>query len=236
MKVSIARFLGAVAMSICALSATAASAAPLVAITEFLSNTGGAGDFEFIEFTNISGAPVNMAGWSESDSDDDPGTHLLSGFGILAPGESAILTEGSPNAFRTLWWGSVAAAPAGLKILGPYSNENLSSSGDTIHLYDSTNTLVDQLVYPNGGGTGNGVTRNPLSLSVLGTDQNSQWVNSALGDAFGSFRAANFQSMIGNPGVYAPAAVPEPSSIVLGGLGFCGLAVAARRRLKKQVA
>jgi hypothetical protein len=236
MKVLIARFSCAVALSIGVLSVSTAAAAPLVAITEFLSNTGGAGDFEFIEFTNISGAPVNMAGWSQSDSDEDPGTHLLSGFGILAPGESAILTEGNPNAFRTLWWGSVAAAPAGLKILGPYSNENLSSSGDAINLYDASSTLVDRLVYPNGGGTGNGVSRNPLSLSVLGTNQNSQWVNSALGDVSGSFQAANFPSMVGNPGVYAPAAVPEPSSIVLGGLGFCGLAVAARRRLKKQVA
>src|SRR5687768_13314823 len=127
----------AIAAVLCSVSTSFAD----VFITEFLSRTGDGTDFEFVEFTNTGTSPVDMTGWSESDMDADPGTHDLSLFGTLAPGESAILTEADPDSFRTYWWGSVAAAPAGLKIVGPYTNENLSSGGDIIHLYDNVPTL-----------------------------------------------------------------------------------------------
>ena len=64
------------------------------------------------------------------------------------------------------------ASPAGLKIIGPYTNDNLSSSADAITLFDSSSTLVDRLYYPGtpAGGAAAGITRNPGSASALGLD------------------------------------------------------------------
>jgi hypothetical protein len=218
-------------LSLTLLTSLALAAAPAnadVFITEFNSNSGS-GNFEFVEFTNVGASPVNMSSWSESDSDNDPGTHDLSAFGIMQPGQSAILTEATPDAFRSYWWGSVAAAPAGLIIIGPYTNENLSSGGDTIHLYDATTALRDILVYPNGGGTANGVTRNG-PLAVLGTNQNAQWTNSFIGDTYGSFRAAQNQNLVGNPGIYTPVQVPEPATIAIALVGAAGSLSLTRRK------
>lgn len=208
-------------------SASAAFCSQLSAgvfITEFNSNatTGGGTDpkMEFVEFTNTGVTPVDMTGWAEDDSDRGTTSagHNLSAFGTMQPGESAIFTEASPDAFRTFWWGSVAAAPVGLKIIGPYTTDNLSSSGDEINLYNGPDpfaNLVDRLLYnasnqaPFGGGTASGVTRNPGYRSIIGTNQNIDWVNSALGDAYGSFAAAANPALIGNPGTYiAPPAAP----------------------------
>ncbi len=210
-----------------------------VLITEF-NSTSNVGSFEFVEFTNTGNTPVDMTGWSEDDSNRTPNKagHILSAFGTLQPHESAIFTEATPDAFRTYWWGSVEAAPAGLKIIGPYTNDNLGSSSDEINLYDAASQLIDRLTYPGTppGGTGNGVTRNPGSDAILGLNQNGNWVNSFLGDGFGSFQAAGNSALVGNPGAYP--AVPEPSTLMLallGGGSFCLMAL-RRRRLGKCVA
>ncbi len=204
-----------------------------VMLTEFCSNSGDGGLFEFVEFTNTGATPQSMVGWSQDDGTRTPNkiNHVLSAVGTLQPGESAIITEASPDNFRTYWWGSVAAAPAGLKIVGPYTNDNLSSSGDELNLYDNTSTLVDRLTYnasatpPSGGGNANGVTRNAPASYVINSNRNIDWLNSSVGDAYGSFTAAGNASLIGNPGTYA---VPEPASLGLIAIG--GVVFAGRRR------
>ena len=55
--------LSAVALTSALLLSSVAAATPVVAITEWMYN----GD-EFVEFTNLSSAPVDMAGWSFDDN------------------------------------------------------------------------------------------------------------------------------------------------------------------------
>jgi len=80
--------------------AVASSAAAEMRITEYMYS-GGNG--EFIEFTNVGNAPVDLAGWSFSDSAEAPGAVDLSAFGTVAAGESVILTETAAADFRTAW-------------------------------------------------------------------------------------------------------------------------------------
>jgi uncharacterized protein len=211
-------------------STPVAKAAP-IQITEFCSNSG-VGNNEFVEFTNTGPVPVDMTGWSEDDSGRTPNKagHILSAFGIVQPGQSVIYTEATPDNFRIFWWGSVAAAPAGLQIIGPYSNDNLSSSSDEINLFDNATTpaLIDRLTYPGSpaGGTGNAIGRNAPAGYVVNSNNNSAFVDSFIGDAYGSFRAAGNSALIGNPGTFA---VPEPTCLGLLALGFIG-AMSRRRR------
>jgi Lamin Tail Domain len=191
-----------------------------VFITEFISDTGNNEHFEFVEFTNVGSLPVNMTGWSEDDSHATPNKagHSLSAFGTLAPGESAIYTEATPADFRTYW-----GLPSSVKVIGPYTTDNLSTTGDSVTLFDGAGTLVDRIDYsPANGGTADLVSRN-APLSALGTNNNLVWVNSSLGDHFGSFHSALQPSIIGNPGSYP---VPEPASqsvLVAGGLTLLAL-------------
>ncbi|MDZ4819797.1 MAG: lamin tail domain-containing protein [Planctomycetota bacterium] len=239
------QFCALAALAVASLSGSYATAANIygVYITEFNSNAGDGSDHEFVEFTNTSAVPVNMTGWSQDDSTRaiNKAGHILSAFGTLAPGESAIFTEATPDAFRTYWWGSPAAAPAGLKIIGPYSNDNLSSGGDEVNLYapgalNGTTDFADRLTYngspnaPFGGGNASGVTRNPGPLTVLGDNMNINWVNSFVGDSYGSFAAFGNPNLVGNPGSF----VPEPGTLALGAIGAAfGLLAIRRKRAVK---
>jgi hypothetical protein len=196
-----------------------------VYISEFCSDTGNNEKFEFVEFTNVGSTPVDMTGWSEDDSNATPNKpgHSLSAFGILAPGESAIFTEATPAAFKAYWWGSTP--PTGLKVVGPYTNDNLNTTGDSITLFDNAGALVDRLDYtaPNSA---DAVTRN-APFNALGLNNNSLWMSSQIGDTFGSFHAAQKLAIIGNPGHYP---VPEPSTLLMACAAGAGILLAARRR------
>lgn len=197
-------------------------------ITEF-NSSNASGTNEFVEFTNLGPTNVDMTGWSEDDSNRTPNKagHSLSGFGIVKPGESVIFTENTPAAFKTYWFDGTAPLNAygePLKVIGPYTNDNLSGTSDEVNLYNAASALVDRLTYPDGvaGGTANGVTRNPSSTSALGAgvsnaSANQLWQNSFIGDPFNSFHAANDNALIGNPGIYTPALslVPEPTTLTL---------------------
>jgi hypothetical protein len=201
-----------------------------VFITEFCSDTGNGQHFEFVEFTNVGSIPVDMTGWSEDDSSatpDKPG-HILTGLGTLAPGESGILTEATPADFRAFWGSGL---PASVPVVGPYTTDNLNTVVDSITLFDSTGQLVDRLDYSiNNGGSADMVTRN-APLAALGQNNNVLWKNSFIGDSFGSFRAAEKPSIIGNPGHYP---VPEPQAVVLVATGLVALAASLRYSSKKR--
>jgi lamin tail-like protein len=200
-----------------------ASAAPIY-ITEFCSDTGNNQHFEFVEFTNCGSTPVDMTGWSEDDSSATPDKsgHSLTGLGTLNPGESGIITEATPADFRAYW-----GLSTGVPVVGPYTNDNLNTISDSITLFNSSETLVDRLDYStSNGGSADMVTRN-CPLDALGKNDNALWVNSYIGDAFGSFPAPQKTSIIGNPGAYP---LPEPAG--LGLIGACA-ALMARRRVRR---
>ncbi|HEX2011626.1 MAG TPA: lamin tail domain-containing protein [Roseateles sp.] len=213
---SVRRTLSAAALVLCAAGAQAQ-----VQITEWLYNTS-----EFVEFTNLGSTAVDFSGWSFSDDARLPGTVSLSAFGLVKPGESVILAENSAADFRAAW-----GLAASVKVIGDNS-KNLGRQ-DEINLYDAGGALVDRLSY---GDQARGTVRadtasgNPLSLAGLDQTTPTSWVLASAGDAYGSKLASN--GGIGNPGQFALAPVPEPSSYALLIAGLAVVACVARRRAR----
>jgi LPXTG-motif cell wall-anchored protein len=198
-----------------ALPAAAQAAAPDVKITEWMYNPATSSG-EFFEFTNLSSAPVSLAGWSFSDSARSPGAVPLASLGTLAAGQSAIVTESADTTFRTEW-----GLGAGVKILAGNA-VNLGRS-DEINLFDgpdATANLVDRLTY-NDAGTGTvkgprtaGTSGVPTTAAALGANDATQWQLSAVGDSEASW--ASTGGDIGSPGTsrFAPAGgTPDWSNV-----------------------
>lgn len=196
--------------------AVAGSASGQMRITEWAYSVDGG---EFIEFTNVGGAAIDMTGWSYDDDSATAGGFDLSGFGFVQPGESVVITEATEAAFRANW----ALAPS-VKVLGEYTN-NLGRN-DQINLFDATDSIVDVLTYGDQNLVGSIRTQdfsgNPISAAALGADDVYQWQLSFVGDSFGSYAASSFE--IGNPGSYIPA----PASAAL--MGLAGLVAGRRKR------
>lgn len=200
------------------LAAGAAQAAPSVAITEWMYR-GGVG--EFVEFTNVGNQAIDLAGWSFDDESRLPGVLDLSAFGTLAAGESVLITEADAAVFRSDW-----NLSSTVKVIGNYTN-NLGN-GDEINLFDAAGTLVDRLTYDRSVVTSD-VSGRPGSSAVLGANQVSGWVLSAVGDSEGSWRSA--AGTIGSPGSTQFASpVPEPGTYALMLAGGALVGALARRR------
>jgi len=198
----------------------AAAAKAELLITEWQYNGS-----EYIEFTNMSAAPLDTAGWSFDDDSRTPNTVDLSAFGIVQPGESVILAEAEASEFRLEW-----SLPLSVKVIG--GNTTNFGRDDEINVYDAADNLADRLNYGDNAADTNGSIRtqsisgNPVSPAVLGTNNVFEWVLSANGDRFGSYTSLN--GFVGNPGVYVDR-VPEPASLLLL-LSASGAAICVRKR------
>lgn len=166
-------------------------------ITEFMySGLGG----EFIEFTNVSDAPIDMNGWSVDDDHATAHAFDLSALGTVPPGESVIVTETAANEFRTAW-----GLPETARVIGQFgatSGNNLGRA-DQIHLFNANGAMVDRLYYGDQTYTGTIRTQNASGqapCAALGQNDINAWQLSVVGDVYGSHAASSGD--IGTPGSY----------------------------------
>ena len=188
-------------------SATAAGPGQIV-ITEWMYNPATSAS-EFVEVTNIGGAPVTMTGYSFDDDSRAPGTFSLAGLGTLAPGESGLIVETPAAAFRAEW-----GLPATFKI----ADNNAANLGraDEINIFNGS-TLADRLTYGDQTFPGSirtaGKSGVPTTCLALGANNVGAWVLSTAGDGRGSKASASGD--IGSPGT-SPLGECGPVTIVGG--------------------
>lgn len=215
------------AITTAAVLLTAAAAHGQVRITEWAY---AAGTGEYFELTNTGATAVDMTGWSYDDDSNTPGSFDLSSFGLIAAGESIVVTEAVAADFRAAW-----GLPGNIRILG--GNTNNLSRNDIINIYDATTAQVDRLAFGDQNFAGTIRTQNrggvPSSLAALGANNPALWNFADLIPGGGVYNLAGIASVsgvlvsnvgdTGNPGYF----LPTPGSMILAGLG---LGVASRRR------
>ena len=208
------------AVSVAAIVASSAHGS--IRITEAMSSSNGSGTPtpDWIEVTNLGSSAVSLAGWRMDDSSLNFGASVaLSGVTTIGAGESVVFIESAAGAaiasFRTFWGGL-----SGVQV-GFYagSGVGLSSGGDGVGLFDSTNALVTQVAFGAAtsgssffwgyGSTGSVDPSYNGLVSTVGTI-GSQVTVSANGDT----------ASIGS-------AIPAPGALAL--LGLAGLAARRRR-------
>lgn len=151
---------------------------------------------EFFELTNTGSVPIDLTGWSFDDDSAVAGTFSLSTAGVLAPGQSLLVTETSPSAFAAAW------SLAGAVILGPNSVAALGRN-DQINVYDAGGNLVERLTYGDEAFPGSIRAREQSGQAcsnALGIDDPYAWELSEVGDVFGSVTSAGGDR--GTPGSY----------------------------------
>ncbi|MBX3363678.1 MAG: lamin tail domain-containing protein [Phycisphaeraceae bacterium] len=209
--------------SVVAVAVAAGSASAQMRITEWMydSTTGG---YEFIEFTNIGNSPIDMTGWAFDDNHfggSDPDPYDLSAFGVVAPGESVILTEGTVAQFRAEW-----SLPLAVKVIGLLGDATTGGynigRNDSLVLIDNFGVVADRLDYGDQTFPGTIRTRDisgvPMSMAALGANDVTQWRFSVVGDEYFSYASAT--GNIGSPGYFIPA--PASAGVLLVA-GLCGM-------------
>jgi predicted extracellular nuclease len=181
-----------------------------VQITEWMYN-GADGTGEYVELTNLGSSAVDFAGWSFDDASRTPGSFSLSVLGVVAAGESVLITEAAAADLRAAW-----GLATGVKVAG--GNTHNLGRADELNVYGAQGQLVDRLTYGDAviPGTVRAQNRsgNPLLLADLQPmTVTGNWVLATAGDSFGSY--ASTLGDIGNPGTFALAPVPEPGGWAL---------------------
>ena len=138
-----------------------------IRITEFSYQLRDFGQAEFFELTNVGSTPVNLDGWSFDDASPVVGTFPLSGLGVVAPGESAVVTDTTPEAFRT-YFGLCSA----VKVLGG-STQGLGN-GDEINVFDDAGNVADKITYTSSPRSQD-VSVVPTSAAALAANDYAQW-------------------------------------------------------------
>ncbi len=157
-----------------------------------------AGDGEFVEFTNVSGLPLDLNGWSFDDDSAEPGAFDLSGAGVLSVGGSLCITDAPAADFRAAW-----AMPSSAIVLGDNDVAKLGRN-DTAHVFDAQGRLRDVLRYGDQDFPGTPRSQGASLQScneAHGQDQVYAWTLSTASDAFGSVTSTGGD--VGTPGRFA---------------------------------
>ena len=172
--------LGAMSIVPFALASPAGAATPgQVVITEWMYNPtlSPPAASEFVEVTNVGGAPVDMTTYSFDDDSRTPGSFSLAALGSLAPGESGLIIETTAAAFRADWGLGASVKIAEL-------NTNNLGRNDEINIFNGT-TLADRLTYGDQNISGTirtqGTSGVPTSCQALGANTVGAWVFSQSG-------------------------------------------------------
>lgn len=169
---------------------------------------------EFVEFTNMSAEPIDLTGWSFDDDHAVAGALSLSPLGVVAPGESVVITEAAAASFRSAW-----GLSSSVKVLGGVGTVGVGGNNlarnDQIHLYNASNTLVDRLRFGDQTFPGTIRTQNASGQTCrgnIGADAVANWVLSVAGDAYGS--ATSTAGERGSPGRFvAVSCSPCPADL-----------------------
>ncbi|MEZ5978564.1 MAG: CotH kinase family protein [Planctomycetota bacterium] len=164
-------------------------------ITEYLY--AGA-DGEYVELTNLSSQPIDLAGWSLSDAGANPGEFDLSSAGVVQPGGVVLVTETSPQAFVANW-----SPPAGTTIVG-WKSAPLLGRNDVIHVYDDKGKLRDRLAFGDEDFPGSVRAKDfaaSARASAPGADDPYRFELAAEDDHQGSWSSVSGD--VGSPGAFA---------------------------------
>jgi uncharacterized protein YjiK len=182
-----------------------------VAVTEVSPWSSGNSPYaaDWFEVTNTGATPVDLTDWKIDDSSNQLSSAVrMTGVPSIAPGESAIFTEGDhAAAFKTAWFG--ASVPAGFQI-GNYSGSGvgLSTDGDAVNLFDSFGRRVTGVTF---GASTSGFTFDNAAGAGTVAQLSAICVN-------GAFKSA--ANEVGSPGTHATAnvsgTVPATLSLTLG--------------------
>jgi uncharacterized protein YjiK len=189
-----------------------------IAITEIDSAGSGTTTYaaDWFELTNTGTTPEEISGWTMDDSSDSPADAVpikVSGSSDMLPaGQSIVFAEDTDatsdaalqSAFETAWFG--ATVPSGF-LFGTYggSGVGLSTNGDAVHIFDSTQTEFVGVTFtaaPAGGATFDNTSGTPTA-SVRG-------VNGA--------RPSQDGTELGSPGTITPDTT-APTLTVAGNQG-----------------
>lgn len=179
-------------------------------ITEVESSEAGDAHGDWWELSNFGISSVDLTGYKFNDATGGTATGFFTVPSIsIASGESIIFADIgdvtiTEQDFRD-WWGINSSVQ--VILYGPLSGIGLSSGGDQVNLWDTSDTLVDGVSF---GAATKGTTfgYDPATGTFGGLSQVG--VN-------GAFVAAQ------NGDIGSPGAVPEPSVLALGGFGLLAL-------------
>jgi hypothetical protein len=139
-----------------------------LAVTEVMSNAttnSSGGRADFWELTNFGSNAIDLTGYKFCDPDHGPAPLPSNGL-LIGPSESVVFFRNvggiitDEAQFRS-WWGLPESHP----IIRGYASPGLSSTGDTLRVYDPNAVLIDEVKFgPSLEGVSFGYDTNPGTL------------------------------------------------------------------------
>lgn len=220
--------LGVVAILFASVAAQAQADVKITEVAPWGSGNSSVGA-DWFELTNTGNSAVNISGRKVDDNSNSFASAVaLSGLSSINAGQSVIFEGKAAKAasFISNWFG--ASVPANFAI-GYYSGSDigLRAGGDALYIYNASGVLQANVTFGDsdavspfqtfGNAAGLSGAISLSQLSVIGTN--------------GAFVAANSTIEIGSPGTIA--AVPEPETFAMMGLGLGLVGFMTRRRKQK---